>query len=625
MRSNQKRTARITRQEDTDIDQKFYPKLDDLGISRKFIRRNAVTASSGRQRGDVWISDLIYSHPDYDRHIVALVECKDHSTNLGDKDWNDAVAQGQQKALKQGLNSFFVTNTDSITRCYNTYDLSEVSIDGTVITEIQALPVLKAIQTQVSRVNSGVKYRTFASNTPDPRRFRASLWELRQIFRAGGISKGSEDSMIKTSLTFCILKLISEQQSIRRTIPETIMLWDEWRGGQLSRDMNNTIGDITQLAQYRHLSDCLHIDDRLDSAACLKIKEEIGRFRLYASDFDFFGLVYESFANAQLKKDFGEFYTPRHIIRTMVRLLLADEKSYRPLVICDPACGTGGFLVEALLFLESSYNSADASADENLTALKEKTFVGFDTNDKVAIPFARTNMMMADDGGTNIVQSDSLLELPESAYDYVLANVPYGEYGGDAPISSFGYTNRRRFELLFVEKIVKSLKNGGRGAVIVPDGLVEATSYKEFRQKFLFDAEMESIVSLPSFVFQPYTGEKTYILFFKRKLEVQKGKLQENPVWHYIVDNDGFQGGKKRYPINDNDLPELEAVYRKSDIHYKAGFVPMSAVTDETFYTLCSEFYLRKKEPIEIDRDLFEKILAEVEILVSPNGNGGGE
>ena len=607
----------MKRQEDTDIDQHLYPKLYDLGIPRKFIRRNVTTTSSGRQRGDIWIADIIFSHPSYDEHILALIECKDHSTNLDDKDWIDAVSQGQQKALKQGLNSFFVTNTDSITRCYNTYNLGEISIDGTIITEMQSLPILQAIQTQVSRANSSVKYRTFASNVPDPKRFRASLWELRQIFRACGISKGSEDSMIKTSLTFCILKLITEQQSIRRTIPETIMLWDEWRSGQLNRDIVNTINDITDLAQYRHLENCLNIDDRLDASSCLKIKEEISKFKLYASDFDFFGLVYESFANAQLKKDFGEFYTPRHIIRTMVRLLLCEEKSYRSLVICDPACGTGGFLVEALLFLENNYESTEELTDEVLTSLKKKTFVGFDTNDNVAIPFARTNMMMADDGGTNIVQKDSLLELPETVYHYVLANVPYGEYSGDASISSFSYTNRKRFELLFIEKIVKALKKGGRAAVIVPDGLVEATSYKDFRQKFLFDAEVEAVISLPNFVFEPYTGEKTYVLFFKRKFDTQRGKLQDNPIWHYIVDADGFQSGKKRYPINDNDLPELEAGYRSIEIPYKAGFVPMSLVTEETFYTLCCEYYLRKEEPMEVDKALFEVILTEIENLIS--------
>ena len=553
---------------------------------------------------------------DIDQYL-ALIECKDHSTNLGNKDWEDAVIQGKQKAQKQGLKTFFVTNTDALTRCYNSFDLTEVSIDGSLITEIQSLPILQAIQTQVSEKNSVVKYRTFASTTPDPKRFQASLWEIRQVFRACGISKGNEDTMIKTSLTFCILKLITEQQNKRRTIPDTILLWDEWRNGQLNRDIANTIIDITGISGYRHLKDCLKIDERLDADSCLKIKDEISKYKLFESDFDFFGLIYESFANTQLKKDFGEFYTPRHIIRTMVRLLLSEEKSFRTLVICDPACGTGGFLVEALLFLENNYELAEGLTDEVLDSLKKKTFFGYDTNDKVAIPFARTNMMMADDGGTNILHKDSLLELPEGEYHYVLANVPYGAYNGDAPITAFSYTNNRRFELLFIEKIVKSLRQGGRAAVIVPDGLVEATSYKSFRQKLLFDAEVEAVISLPSFVFEPYTGEKTYILLFKRKLDTQRGKIQDNPIWHYIVDNDGFQNGKKRYHINENDLPELEAGYRSIAIQNKAGFVKSESLTEDTFFTLCSEHYLRKVRPTEIEKAQFEAILDEVEALIS--------
>jgi type I restriction enzyme M protein len=274
-------------------------------------------------------------------------------------------------------------------------------------------------------------------------------------------------------------------------------------------------------------------------------------------------------------------------------------------------------LVEALLFLGNNYEATEGLTDEVIDSLKKKTFFGYDTNEKVAIPFARTNMMMADDGGTNILHKDSLLDLPEEEYHYVLANVPYGAYNGEAKVESFSYTNKRRFELLFIEKIVKSLKPGGRAAVIVPDGLVEATSYKGFRQKFLFDAEVEAVVSLPNFVFEPYTGEKTYILFFQRKLETKRGKIQDDPIWHYIVDNDGYQSGKKRYHINENDLPELEAGYRSIVIQNKAGFVPANDLTEDTFYTLCSEFYLRKTRPAEVEKVSFEAILDEVEMLIS--------
>jgi type I restriction-modification system DNA methylase subunit len=244
--------------------------------------------------------------------------------------------------------------------------------------------------------------------------------------------------------------------------------------------------------------------------------------------------------------------------------------------------------------------------------LKERTFWGFDRNDTVAVPFARTNMLMADDGGVNIkVTDDSLIKLLENTYDYILANVPYGKYEGEADITSFSYTNTRRFELLFLEKIVKALKPGGKASIIVPDGLVESTSNSIYRHRLLFDVVMEAVVSLPPFIFVPYTSEKTYVLFFRKKRLQEQGQLQESPVYHFIVDQDGFQDGKKRYPINENDFPLLEASFCQREIPNKARFVDISEVNEDSYYSLCSEYYIRRINPLEISFDEFKSILED--------------
>lgn len=215
----------------------------------------------------------------------------------------------------------------------------------------------------------------------------------------------------------------------------------------MNRDIKNTIADIVGLTKFRHLEDCLWIDNRLDAKACALIREQIGQFDLFGSDFDFFGIVYETLANKNLKKDFGEFYTPRHIIRFIVRTLLRDEKLPRPFKICDPACGTGGFLVEAYLYLQNQYKDSMSFDDTVLSNLKNSTFVGFDNNEKYSIPYARTNMLMAGDGGAHIRPTeDSLISLREEQYDYVLANIPYGAYAGEADVQQFEFGRQRRFE-----------------------------------------------------------------------------------------------------------------------------------------------------------------------------------
>lgn len=606
--------AKIKRQEDTDIDQRLYPKLEEVGLSLKNIKRNVTTEFSGRKRGDLWIGNVKFNDPTFEKNILALIECKDHICTIDDKDWDDAKKQGFEKSITQGLNAFFVTNTDSETRCYNSKNGDEIKIDGEILNYIPNSSILRAIQTQVSSKNSNVLIKSFATKNPDARQFRTTLWNLRQIFRAKGISKGSEDSMIKTTLTFGILKLISEQQSLNRTLPSTIYLWEDWRDGQLDREIKNTIKDILHLDAYKHLANSFVIDERLDNISCKKIIEEFNKYSLYASDFDFFGLIYESLANKEIKKDFGEFYTPRHIIRSMVKLLLKNENAPRPLSIGDPACGTGGFLVESFLYLQRLYERSDSLSDATKKRLKNSTFHGYDTNGNVAIPFARTNMIMADDGGANIqVTEDSLIHLEENKYDYVLANVPYGSYTGDASVTNFSLTNANRLELLFLEKIVNSLKNGGSAAVIVPDGLIESTSNNTYRKRFLRLVNLYGVVSLPQFVFEPYTSEKTYILFFTKNMPGKIGAKQTTPVWHFIVDQDGFKKGKKRYPINEDDLPILEESFLTKSLEGKYGFVQASEMNDETYHSFCSEYYLRLKKPIEITFQQFEKIVDELD------------
>ena len=614
-RRGPRRQGRIRRREATDIDQNVYPLLDSLGIPTSHVRRDIGTDRLGRMRGDLWISLVPDSDPAFEDRIITLIECKDRHCSLGDSDWQDAQAQGQQKANRQRLRSFFVTNTLTHTRCYNSADMSEVILDGQSISQLQPVPILRAIQTQVQAGRSSVAYRSLAPTTTDPNQFRRSLWELRQIFRACGVSRGSEASMIKTTLTFCILKLISERQRVQRTLPNTILLWDDWRPNRMATEMRSTINDLVSLQDYWHLKGCLEVDYRLNDSACQNSHSELSGYTLFNSDFDFFGLIYESFAKQHLKKDFGEFYTPRHVIRTIVRLLLNSEQEPRPMSICDAACGTGGFLVEAFLFLKRNYHDNGLLSDQALCALKESIFWGFDNNQEVAIPFARTNMMMAGDSGTNIQYvEDSLVTLGEDGYDYALANIPYGQYSGHANLDLFSYARRRRFELLFLEKITKSLHNGGHAAIIVPDALVGSTDYGTYRKNFLFDADLHAVVSLPHFVFQPYTSEKTYVLFFSRKKRNDQGRLQNTPIWHYIVDHDGYQEGVKRYPTpNENDLPELEQVFCNTEIEGKSRFVPIDQVNEDNFYSLCSEDFLRRRPIIELSENRFNSILREVE------------
>lgn len=153
--------------------------------------------------------------------------------------------------------------------------------------------------------------------------------------------------------------------------------------------------------------------------------------------------------------------------------------------------------------------------------------------------------------------------------------------------------------------------------MIVPDGLVENASLRTYRHSLLSNIDLHAVVSLPAFAFLPYTHEKTYVLYFSRKPHRKRGTMQEAPIWHCIIDNDGFQDGSKRYPINEDDFTAVDGDnFLKKDEVDKCGFVSIDKHIDNDFLTLSSETYLRRRYPIEVELDEFQKTLESIIVSV---------
>lgn len=166
---------------------------------------------------------------------------------------------------------------------------------------------------------------------------------------------------------------------------------------------------------------------------------------------------------------------------------------------------------------------------------------------------------------------------------------------------------------MFLEKIVKALKSGGQAAVIVPDGLVENSSMRAYRHSFLSHVDLDAVVSLPAFSFLPYTHEKTYILYFTRKALRARGSIQSSPIWHCVIDNDGFQDGNKRYPINEDDLSTIDSGdFLKKVEPNKCGFIGIDQHLENEFLALSSETYLRRRRPVELNLPDFETMLKTI-------------
>lgn len=274
----------------------------------------------------------------------------------------------------------------------------------------------------------------------------------------------------------------------------------------------------------------------------------------------------------------GQFRTPRHIIRLMVEL--ADPKPEER--ICDPACGTAGFLVGVLEYLYEKHSSPEGIIEHEENGKVYKTYTGdllekhrkhIATNLLTGFDFDSTMLRIAAMNATlhgvdtpRILYQDTLStgfgDSPEShdAFDLILANPPFkGSLDfEDVSRSLTAKVKTKKTELLFLVLILRMLKLGGRALCIVPDGVLFGSSkaHVELRKLLVAENQLEAVISLPSGVFKPYAGVSTAILFFTKG-----GKTDH--VFFYDVTADGYSLDDKRDPIKDDDLPDVLARFGK--------------------------------------------------------------
>lgn len=270
----------------------------------------------------------------------------------------------------------------------------------------------------------------------------------------------------------------------------------------------------------------------------------------------------------------GQFRTPRHIIDAMVELLDPQPTD----IICDPACGTAGFLARTMEYLNRRYSSEagtfhDEEGNPHYTGdllepyrahLNQSMFWGFDF-DTTMLRVSSMNMLLHGVTGANVLYQDALNksfkehypQQEEDFFDLVLANPPFKGSLDESNTNPdvLALVKTKKTELLFVAHILRSLKMGGRAAVIVPDGVLFGSSraHQQLRKELLENNQLEGIVSLPSGVFKPYAGVSTAIVLFTKG-----GKTER--VWFYDLQADGYSLDDKRTPLKgegSNDLPDL--------------------------------------------------------------------
>jgi len=281
----------------------------------------------------------------------------------------------------------------------------------------------------------------------------------------------------------------------------------------------------------------------------------------------------------------GQFRTPRHIIDLIVALV-DPQPGMR---ICDPACGTAGFLISSFNHILYEHTKvADIKrgiVDGALLKpaqwrfLEEQAFTGFD-NDANMVKIAILNLYLHQLEKAQVSMLNALTTgfggaYPGKMFDVILANPPFsGKVQDESILGDLNYKlNTRATELLFLKWFIDHLTPNGRAGVIVPNGVLFAgtNAANSLRKLVLTECDLQAVISLPSGVFKPYAGVATAALIF------QKGKSTES-VWFYDLSADGFSLDDKRTPIEANDIPDVLAKWPNREQGPNSYRVPISKI-----------------------------------------------
>lgn len=411
----------------------------------------------------------------------------------------------------------------------------------------------------------------------------------------------------RQNLRWSVFRQLGDAQTLYDTVAEQVFPFIKTLGGSTGdstysahmKDARFTVPTPALLARVVDMLDAIPMEDR-------DTKGDLYEYML--------GKIASAGQN-------GQFRTPRHIIKLMVDMMAPKPSDS----ICDPACGTAGFLVAASEYLNTHYQNEIYATPESALRFNQDTFHGFDF-DSTMLRVGSMNMLLHGVENPAIENRDSLSEGHagvEGQFSLILANPPFA--------GSLDYTScakdllevvkTKKTELLFLALFLRLLKPGGRAAVIVPDGVLFGSSkaHKTLRKTIVEDHKLDGIVSMPSGVFKPYAGVSTAILIFTK---TNSGGTDN--VWFYDMQADGYSLDDKRTALaadkhEANNLPDILSRWQNRDgetdrARTEQSFLVPKADIAANDYDLSINRY---KEIVyeEVEYDPPQKILAELKEL----------
>nr|YP_010338071.1 hypothetical protein MW556_pgp151 [Erythrolobus coxiae]UNJ17656.1 hypothetical protein [Erythrolobus coxiae] len=418
---------------------------------------------------------------------------------------------------------------------------------------------------------------------------------INNILRKEGITAGTQRLSVFSTILF--YKMISEMSHFKE-VWISIKTFVKLGLSTPFKDIKN------QVEQYYGENSSFDIELRNENLKT--IISEIDHLKFSDIHTDIKGDAFEYFLqDSGVSNDLGQYFTPRHLIETLVYILSPKlgEKIY------DPFCGTGGFLISTFKYLS---NNIDLNDRDKFETLSKSTLYGRDIN-KDVLTLSKMNMILQGDGHSNLECLDSLASPRDHLYDCVVTNIPFSQKTDYGKLYYNGIS-KSNGDATCLLHCLRSLKPSSRMIVVVPEGFLFRKNLANVREFILKKTKLELVVSLPNGVFQPYTNAKTSILYFSN---AHHENTQEY-FYYYEVENDGYSLDKRRMKLESkSDLFNLLdfSLDRINDTRYQEkleeiGFSKIK-IKDVKNNNYIIKNYKSYNEKVEYDKDNYKQYTLE--------------
>ncbi|MCU0427980.1 MAG: N-6 DNA methylase [Candidatus Kapabacteria bacterium] len=427
---------------------------------------------------------------------------------------------------------------------------------------------------------------------------KAIFKSIRNHLAANTVGATRDEVLAQQLINLIFCKLYDEKY----TAPDQIV---KFRAGidEKPKEVEKRILDLFKEVKT-NVPEVIDEDDRisLDTNSIIYVVGELQNYSLMNSERDVVADAFETFIGHALKGGQGQFFTPRNVVKMIVDILQPSENDK----IIDPACGSGGFLIDALKFVweqaEQKYKKLgwkEGDIEKKKIDIATKNFRGID-KDYFLSKVAKAYMNLVGDGTTGIFCEDSL-ELPQNwrsetrnkiqleSFDILLTNPPFGsniKVEGEEKLRQYdlafqwkktktqqGLTksnlkDKEAPQILFIERCLQLLKEGGKMAIVLPDGIFGNETESYVRNWILNNAKIVAIIDIPLETFLPHTGTKTSVLILQK---VAKSQLQGNyPIFLSIAEYCGHDRRGKE--IDKDDIVEVANHFHEWKTQIKLSF-----------------------------------------------------